>query len=92
MKLGVTLPLSHIGGDRATVRLFAQAAEAAGYDYFAAPIMFWGSMSRAGLAGARGTPRPISSTILSFCSGFSAAASWRESVSVANDLSPFGYP
>ena len=31
MKLGVTLPLSDIGGDPATVRLFAQAAEAAGY-------------------------------------------------------------
>ena len=37
MKLGVTLPLSDIGGDPATVRLFAQAAEAAGYDHLAAP-------------------------------------------------------
>ena len=37
MKLGVTLPLSDVGGDPATVRLFAQAAEAAGYDYLAAP-------------------------------------------------------
>jgi probable F420-dependent oxidoreductase len=37
MKLGVTLPLSDIGGDPATVRLFAQAAEAAGYDYLGAP-------------------------------------------------------
>jgi probable F420-dependent oxidoreductase len=37
MKLGVTLPLSDIGGDPATVRLFAQAAEAAGYDYLSAP-------------------------------------------------------
>jgi hypothetical protein len=32
MKLGVTLPLSDIGGDPATVRVFAQPAEAAGYD------------------------------------------------------------
>jgi probable F420-dependent oxidoreductase len=37
MELGVTLPLSDIGGDPATVRLFAQAAEAAGYDYLGAP-------------------------------------------------------
>jgi probable F420-dependent oxidoreductase len=37
MKLGVSLPLSDIGGDPATVRLFAQAAEAAGYDHLAAP-------------------------------------------------------
>ena len=37
MKLGVTLPLSDIGGDPATVRVFAQAAEAAGYDYLGAP-------------------------------------------------------
>ena len=37
MKLGVTLPLTDIGGDPATVRLFAQAAEAAGYDHLAAP-------------------------------------------------------
>jgi probable F420-dependent oxidoreductase len=37
MKLGVTLPLSDIGGDPATVRLFAQGAEAAGYDYLSAP-------------------------------------------------------
>src|SRR5215831_10325884 len=37
MKLGVTLPLSDVGGDPATVRVFAQAAEAAGYDYLGAP-------------------------------------------------------
>src|SRR5208282_2828291 len=37
MKLGVALPLSNIGGDPATVRLFAQAAEAGGYDHLAAP-------------------------------------------------------
>jgi probable F420-dependent oxidoreductase len=37
MKLGVSLPLSDIGGDPATVKLFAQAAEAAGYDHLAAP-------------------------------------------------------
>ena len=37
MKLGVSLPLSDIGGDPATVRVFAQAAEAAGYDHLAAP-------------------------------------------------------
>jgi probable F420-dependent oxidoreductase len=37
MKLGVVLPLSDIGGDPATVRLFAQAAEAAGYDHLGAP-------------------------------------------------------
>ena len=37
MKLGATLSLSDIGGDPATVRVFAQAAEAAGYDYLGAP-------------------------------------------------------
>jgi hypothetical protein len=80
MKLGVVLPLSDIGGDPATVRLLAQAVEAAGYDHLGAPIMFWGSLSRAALAGARGTLRPISSTILSSCSDSSAVAR-RESAS-----------
>jgi hypothetical protein len=60
MKLGVTLPLSDIGGDRATVRVFAQAAEAAGYDHPGAPD--------------HGRFRPISSTIHSSCSDFSAVA------------------
>jgi deazaflavin-dependent oxidoreductase (nitroreductase family) len=36
MKLGVTLPLSDIGGGPATVRLFAEAAEEASYDQVAA--------------------------------------------------------
>jgi hypothetical protein len=34
MKLGVSLPLSDIGGNPATVRLFAQAA---GYDHLRQP-------------------------------------------------------
>jgi probable F420-dependent oxidoreductase len=37
MKLGITLPLIDIGGDPATVRDFAQAAEALGYDHLGAP-------------------------------------------------------
>jgi len=37
MKLGVTLPLIDIGGDPATVRDFAQAAEDLGYDQLGAP-------------------------------------------------------
>ncbi len=37
MKLGITLPLRDLGGDPDTVRTFAQAAEAAGYDDLAAP-------------------------------------------------------
>ena len=37
MKLGVALPLIDIGGEPATVRTFAQAAEEAGYDHLAAP-------------------------------------------------------
>ncbi|MDX2157481.1 MAG: LLM class F420-dependent oxidoreductase [Hyphomicrobiaceae bacterium] len=37
MKLGITLPLIDIGGDPATVRDFAQAAEGLGYDFLAAP-------------------------------------------------------
>ena len=57
MKLGVALPLSDIGGEPATVRLFAQAAEVAGYDHLAAPDHVLGSMSRADLIGARKTPR-----------------------------------
>ncbi len=70
MKLGVTLPLTDIGGDPATVRLFGQAAEAAGYDHLAALITFSGSMSRVDPIGARGTPRLISSMTLSSCSDF----------------------
>ena len=37
MKLGIALPLIDIGGDPATVRDFAQAAEALGYDHLGAP-------------------------------------------------------
>src|SRR5215467_14458290 len=37
MKLGITLPLTDIGGDPLTVREFAQAAEALGYHHLAAP-------------------------------------------------------
>ena len=37
MKLGVALPLIDIGGEPATVRTFAEAAEEAGYDHLAAP-------------------------------------------------------
>ena len=37
MKLGITLPLIDIQGDPATVRDFAQAAEALGYHHLAAP-------------------------------------------------------
>ena len=56
MKLGVALPLSDIGGDPATVRLFAQAAEAAGYDHLGAPdhVLGVNAASRPGW-GARNT-------------------------------------
>ena len=37
MKLGITLPLVDIQGDPATVRDFAQAAEATGYHHLGAP-------------------------------------------------------
>ena len=37
MELGIALPLTDIGGAPATVREFAQAAEAHGYDHLAAP-------------------------------------------------------
>ena len=37
MKLGIALPLIDIEGDPATVRDFAQAAEALGYDHLGAP-------------------------------------------------------
>ena len=37
MKLGITLPLTDIHGDPATVRDFAQAAEALGYHHLGAP-------------------------------------------------------
>jgi hypothetical protein len=52
MKLGVALPLSDIGGDPATVRLFAQAAEAAGYDHLAAPDHVLGVNGRPALPNA----------------------------------------
>src|SRR5271167_2944086 len=56
MKLGVGLPLSDIGGEPTTVRLFAQAAEAAGYDHLAAPdhVLGVNVASRPG-GGARNT-------------------------------------
>jgi len=60
------LAFADIGGDPAKVGIFAQGAEAAGYDHFGAPITFGGSMSRAGLPGAGG----ISTTIPFPCSGF----------------------
>jgi hypothetical protein len=69
MKLGVTLPLSDIGGGPAMVRLFANAAEAAGYDHLAAPTMFLGVNVASSRGWGRETPRPIFSTILSSCSG-----------------------
>ena len=37
MNLGITLPLIDLQGDPATVRDFAQAAEAIGYHYLGAP-------------------------------------------------------
>jgi len=37
MKLGVTLPLIDIGGEPATVREFAETAEALGYDFLGTP-------------------------------------------------------
>src|SRR6201993_4947354 len=37
MQLGALLPLGDIGGDPATVREYAQAAEAIGYDFVEAP-------------------------------------------------------
>ena len=52
MKLGVALPLSDIGGDPATVRLFAQAAEAAGYDHLHFPG--FPHIDRAGYRSAKG--------------------------------------
>jgi hypothetical protein len=43
-KFGVTLPLPDIGGDPATVRIFAHGAEAAAYDSSRAPITFGESL------------------------------------------------
>ena len=37
MKIGITLPLVDIGGEPATVRDFAQAAEGLGYQHLGAP-------------------------------------------------------
>ncbi len=70
MKLGVALPLSDIGGDPATVRLFAQAAEAAGYDHLGAPDHVLGVNAASRPGWARAIPRPISSMILLSCLGF----------------------
>jgi len=41
-KFGVTLPLPDIGGDPATVRIFAHGAEAAAYDSSRRPDHVWG--------------------------------------------------
>jgi hypothetical protein len=41
MKVGVTLPLSDIGGGPATVRLFAEAAEAASVHVLGVNVASW---------------------------------------------------
>src|SRR5256714_8050592 len=56
MQLGALLPLGDIGGDPATVREYAQAAEAIGYDFVEAPDHVLGaseaSASEPGRTGA----------------------------------------
>src|SRR5689334_1271577 len=56
MELGTLLPLGDIGGDPATVREYAQTAEAMGYDFVEAPDHVLGaseaSASEAGRTGA----------------------------------------
>jgi alkanesulfonate monooxygenase SsuD/methylene tetrahydromethanopterin reductase-like flavin-dependent oxidoreductase (luciferase family) len=70
MKLGVTLPLSDIAGDPATVRVFAQA----GYDHLGAPDHVLGVNVASRPGWGRATPRPMSSTTPLSCSDFSAVA------------------
>ena len=43
MQLGITVPFIDIGGDPATVRDFAQAAEGLGYHHLGAPdhVLGW---------------------------------------------------
>src|SRR5262249_18376599 len=60
MKLGITLPLTDIGGDPATVREFAQTAEALGYHHLGAPDHVLGvNVASRPSWGARNTSRDL---------------------------------
>jgi hypothetical protein len=63
MKLGISLPLIDIQGDPVTVRDFAQAAEALGYDHLGAPDHVLGvNVASRPDWGARNTSRTSSMT------------------------------
>ncbi len=74
MKLGMLLPLGDIGGDPGTVKDFAQAAEALGYDDLAAPDHVLGVNAETRPDWARATRRATCSTIRSCCSVISAGS------------------
>ena len=63
MQLGTLLPLGDIGGDPATVREYAQAAESIGYNFVEAPDHVLGaseaSAPRARTHRGRAVPRPV---------------------------------
>ena len=65
MQLGALLPLGDIGGEPAVLREYAQAAEAAGYDFLEAPDHVMGANpasrpndERAGAGAHRWRPVP----------------------------------
>ena len=72
MLVGALVPFHDTGGDPDTVREYAQALEAAGYDFLEAPdhvqTMYWAPTSRPDRAGTRIATRPRTySMTRSFC-------------------------
>ena len=65
MRLGITLPLTDIQGDPATVRDFAQAAEGLGYHHLGAPDHVLGvNVARLAPVSTRVTTSAIVSAIV----------------------------
>ena len=58
MLIGTLVPFHDTGGDPDTVREYAQALEAAGYDFLEAPDHVLGVKWPLGPAGTRTTTRP----------------------------------
>ena len=72
MQLGALLPLGDIGGDPATVREYAQTAEAIGYEFVEAPDHVLGASEAS--ASERVAPGPGYTTTRLCCSAISPAA------------------
>ena len=86
MKVGVTLPLSDIGGGPATVQLFAEAAEAAPDHVLGLNVASWLGW------GARNTSADLFHDIYEHC-GFARGPAWSAGVgrSAARRYIPYSF-